>query len=83
MTLEIKKILDPDDWGKVVAKAKKAENAEPFPQPPLDYTEIHTRWSSEHHVVIGMRSANERATTGFVQINSGFVDRVFQVPWPE
>ena len=81
MTDEIKYIMDPETWAGVVEKAKKEEAKNPFPKETLDYSEIHTRWSSDHHVVVGMRDASEKATTGFVQLNKKFVDRVFQVPW--
>lgn len=81
MSLEIKYVTDPETWGKVVGAAEKEENTNPFPMPILDYSEIATRWSEDHHVVIGMRSEHDKATTGFVQLNKRFVDRVFNVPW--
>ena len=76
-------VLDPDDWGKVVAAAKKAEAKNDFPTPILKFDKIGTRWSEDHRVIIGMRSATEKATTGFVKLNNTYVDRVFEVPWPD
>jgi len=83
MTLEmLKPVLDPTDWTKVVKKAEKVEKKTPFPLPTLKYSEIGTRWSSDHKVIIGMRTKTVKASTGFVQLNQRIVDRVFQVPWP-
>lgn len=81
MTLERKYINDPDTWSDVVENATAVEDT--FPEPPLEYKDIATRWSSDHHVVIGMRTATEKASTGFVQKDRKFVDRVFQVPWDQ
>lgn len=78
MALEIKLVESPRSWKKIKAKANRS--AYLFPKETLTYEEIESRWSADHHIVVGMVNGTKQATDGYVQLNRRFVDRVKHVP---
>lgn len=78
MTLKIQLVENPRSWKKIKDKANRS--AYTFPKETLTYEEIETRWSADHHIVVGMVNDKKQATDGFVQLNRRFVDRVKHIP---